>query len=73
MNCIFVFFQKQRSQFDELMHQVKNLSQETRSKYEILGQSIPTESGHQVCEHIYESHLMFHNVITIDMLHIWEL
>ncbi len=37
------------------MHQVKNLSQETRSKYEIIGQSIPTESGHQVSNQIFKS------------------
>ena len=30
------------------MQQVRRLSQETRSKYEGLGQNLPSESGHQL-------------------------
>jgi hypothetical protein len=41
-------FQKHRSQFDELMEQVRKLSEETRSKYETIGQNIPSESAHQL-------------------------
>ena len=43
-----IFFQKHRSNFDEIMQQVRRLSQETRSKYEGLGQNLPSESGHQL-------------------------
>ena len=52
--------QKYRSNFDELLAQVRRLSHETRSKYESEGQNLPSESGH----HLSSLEILSENLLT---------